>query len=176
VVLTDAVVRHLGRQIEAGADAVQLFDSWAGLLPEPEFRSWVIRPTAEIVCRLKAAHPEVPVIGFPRGAGALYEAYVVETGVDGVGLDTGVPLSYARETLQSRALVQGNLDNLAVVAGGAAMEREARRILKTLSGGPFVFNLGHGVLPQTPPEHVARLAAIVRDFRKETAVSRKGGR
>jgi uroporphyrinogen decarboxylase len=175
-ILTDAVVRHLGRQIEAGADAVQLFDSWAGLLPESEFRRWVIRPTAEIVRRLKAEHPEVPVIGFPRGAGLLYEAYVMETGVDGVGLDAGVPLSHARERLQSRALVQGNLDNLALVAGGAAMEREARRILRTLSEGPFVFNLGHGVLPQTPPEHVARLAAIVRDFRKETTGGRNSGR
>ena len=163
-VLVDAVVRHLGRQIDNGADAVQLFDSWAGLLPETEFRRWVIEPTAEIVRRLKTAHPDVPVIGFPRSAGALYEAYVVETGVDGVGLDAGVPLDYAAKALQPRALVQGNLDNLAVVAGGAAMEREAERILKTLSSGRFVFNLGHGVLPQTPPEHVAALAAIVRGF------------
>jgi uroporphyrinogen decarboxylase len=166
-VLTEASVRHLGRQIEAGADAVQLFDSWAGLLPEPEFRRWVIAPTARIVRRLKAAYPEVPVIGFPRGAGLMYEDYVVETEVDGVSLDAGVPLSFARERLQSRALVQGNLDNLAVVAGGAAMEREAKRILKTLSEGPFVFNLGHGVLPQTPPEHVEALAAIVRGWRGE---------
>jgi uroporphyrinogen decarboxylase len=163
--LIDAVVRHLGRQIENGADAVQLFDSWAGLLPESEFRRWVIEPTAEIVRRLKAAHPDVPVIGFPRGAGALYEAYVAGTGIDGVGLDAGVPLEYAAKALQPRALVQGNLDNLAVVAGGAAMEREVARILKTLSEGRFVFNLGHGVLPQTPPEHVAALAAMVRGFR-----------
>jgi uroporphyrinogen decarboxylase len=163
-VLTDAIIRHLGRQIEAGAEAVQLFDSWAGLLPEHEFRRWVIAPTAEIVSRLKAAYPEVPIIGFPRGAGLLYEAYVTETGVDGVSCDAGVPLSYARERLQSRALVQGNLDNLAVVAGGAAMEKETKRILKTLSGGPFVFNLGHGVLPQTPPEHVEALAAIVHGW------------
>jgi uroporphyrinogen decarboxylase len=89
---------------------------------------------------------------------------VTETGVDGVSCDAGVPLSYARERLQSRALVQGNLDNLALVAGGAAMEKETKRILKTLSGGPFVFNLGHGVLPQTPPEHVEALAAIVRGW------------
>lgn len=163
-ILVDAVVRHLGRQIENGADAVQLFDSWAGLLPETEFRRWVIEPTAEIVRRLKTAHPGVPVIGFPRGAGALYEAYVAETGVDGVGLDAGVPLDYAARALQPRALVQGNLDNLAVVAGGPALEREAERILKTLSRGRFVFNLGHGVLPQTPPEHVAALAAMVRGF------------
>jgi uroporphyrinogen decarboxylase len=178
-VLADAIVHHLGRQIEAGADAVQLFDSWAGLLPEAEFRRWVIAPTAEIVCRLKARHPEVPVIGFPRGAGLLYEDYVVETRVDGASLDAGVPLSHARDRLQTRALVQGNLDNLAVVAGGAAMEREAKRILETLSGGRFVFNLGHGVLPQTPPEHVAELAAIVRgwrqDFRREPAGRRNSG-
>jgi uroporphyrinogen decarboxylase len=162
--LTDAVVRHLRHQIENGADAVQLFDSWAGLLPETGFRRWVIEPTAEIVRRLKAAYPEVPVIGFPRGAGALYEAYVAGTGVDGVGLDAGVPLEFAARTLQPRVLVQGNLDNLAVVVGGAAMELEAARILKTLSKGRFVFNLGHGVLPQTPPEHVAALAALVRGF------------
>jgi uroporphyrinogen decarboxylase len=166
-VLVDAVVRHLGRQIENGADAVQLFDSWAGLLPETEFRRWVIEPTAEIVRRLKAAWPGVPVIGFPRGAGALYEAYVRDTGIDGVGIDAGVPLDYAARTLQPRVLVQGNLDNLALVAGGAAMEREARRILRTLAKGRLVFNLGHGVLPQTPPEHVAALAEIVRGFDAE---------
>ena len=163
-VLTDAVVRHLGSQIEAGADVVQLFDSWAGLLPETEFRRWVIEPTAQIVRRLKAAHPAVPVIGFPRGAGALYEAYVAESGIDGVSLDAGVPLSFACERLQSRVLVQGNLDNLVLVAGGAALKREAARILERLSPGRFVFNLGHGVLPQTPPEHVAALAEQIRAF------------
>lgn len=168
-VLTDAVVRHLGAQIEAGADVVQLFDSWAGLLPETEFRRWVIEPTAQIVRRLKAAHPAVPVIGFPRGAGALYQAYVNDTRIDGVSLDAGVPLDYAAEALQPRALVQGNLDNLAVVAGGAAMERETARILNRLSRGRFVFNLGHGVLPQTPPEHVAALAAQIEAFHPEGA-------
>lgn len=164
-VLTDAVVRHLVRQIENGAEAVQLFDSWAGLLPESEFRRWVIGPTAEIVRRVKAACPEAPVIGFPRAAGALYAPYVGETGVDGVGCDAGVPLAFAAEALQPKTLVQGNLDNYALVAGGAALERETRRILRALTKGRFVFNLGHGVLPQTPPEHVAELAALIRGWR-----------
>ena len=160
--LVDAVVDHLTAQIRHGAEAVQLFDSWAGVLSESQFRHWVITPTREIVRRLGDAFPGVPVIGFPRGAGALFAAYVRETGVAAVSLDSGVPLSWAADTLQPLCTVQGNLDNLALIAGGEVMELETRRILDALSKGPFVFNLGHGVLPDTSPEHVAELVALVR--------------
>ena len=161
-VLVDSTTHHLIRQIDSGADVVQLFDTWAGVLAEEQFRRWVIAPTAEIVERVRAAHPDVPIIGFPRGAGALYAEYVVGTGVDGVGLDAGVPLDWARGTLQGGALVQGNLDNLLLVNGGQVMHEAIERIVRTLSSGRFVFNLGHGVLPQTPPEHVADLMERLR--------------
>ena len=160
-VLTEATADYLIRQIDAGADVVQLFDTWSGILPEEPYRRWVIEPTAAIVRRLKQIHPDVPVIGFPRGSGALYRAYVEATGVDGIGIDSAVPLDWARETLQSRVAVQGNLDNLLLAVGGEAMDREIDRIVATLGGGPFVFNLGHGILPQTPPDHVERLAARI---------------
>lgn len=160
--LVDVTTLYLVRQVEHGADVVQLFDTWAGVLSETQFRRWVIAPTAEIVRRLRERHPHVPVIGFPRGAGALYVDYARETGVDGVGLDAGVPLDWVRDELQPRVLVQGNLDNVALVAGGAVLEQEAKRVLSELGSGRFVFNLGHGVLPHTPPEHVARLAEIVK--------------
>ena len=157
-VLTEATADYLIRQIDAGANVIQLFDTWSGILPEGPYRRWVIEPTAVIVRRLKQAHPDVPIIGFPRGSGALYQAYVEATGVDGVGIDSTVQLDWARQTLQSRVAVQGNLDNLLLVVGGEAMDREIDRIVATLGSGPFVFNLGHGILPQTPPDHVERLA------------------
>lgn len=160
--LVDATSEYLIRQAEQGAEVVQLFDSWAGVLSETEFRRWVIEPTAEIVRRIKAAHPALPVIGFPRGAGILYEAYVRETGVDGVSLDSTVPVNWAAEVLQPHCLVQGNLDNLTLVAGGNAMERELERIFEALAGGRFIFNLGHGIVPQTPPEHVEQLAKWIQ--------------
>jgi uroporphyrinogen decarboxylase len=159
--LVAATIDYLGMQIAAGAEAIQLFDSWAGVLAESEFRRWVIEPTKRIVEALKARHPGVPVIGFPRMAGLLYETYRAETGVDALGLDTTVPLAAARR-LQRAGAVQGNLDPLLLVAGGPALEEGARRVITALGEGPFVFNLGHGVVPQTPPEHVERLAAIVR--------------
>lgn len=164
--LVEATVAYLLRQIAAGAEAVQLFDSWAGVLPEPSFRRWVIEPTRQVVTRLKAAAPAVPVIGFPRGAGLLYEAYASETGVDALGLDSMVPLDYARTVLQPRLAVQGNLDPVALLVGGGVLAREARAVLDALGGGPLVFNLGHGVVPETPPEHVAALVAMIRGWRR----------
>jgi uroporphyrinogen decarboxylase len=160
--LVSATTSYLLGQIEAGAEAVQLFDSWAGVLPESEFRRWVIEPTARIVTALKARHPTVPIIGFPRGAGVLYEVYAGDTGVDAVSLDSTVPLTWAREHLQARHALQGNLDPVLLLAGGPAMAAAARAIVAALRGGPFVFNLGHGILPETPPETVARLVEVVR--------------
>lgn len=160
--LVDATIIHLTRQIEHGADVVQLFDSWAGILNETQFRACVIRPTRRIVQRLKKRFPDVPIIGFPRGAGPLYREYAKETGVDGLGLDTAVPLDWARKTLQPLCTLQGNLDNYLLVAGGDALDRDIRRILNVLGNRPFIFNLGHGILPGTPIRHVQRAIDIVR--------------
>jgi uroporphyrinogen decarboxylase len=165
--LVDAVSEYLCAQVDNGAEALQLFDTWAGVLSPSQFERWVIEPTAEIVRRVKTAHPDVPIIGFPRGAGVLYADFVRRTGVDGVSLDNGVPLDWASSVLQPLCTVQGNLDNMALLAGGQAMETETTQILDALAGGPFIFNLGHGILPQTPPEHVARLGEIIRG-RNET--------
>lgn len=161
-ILVDRTASYLIEQAHNGAEALQVFDSWAGVLSETQFVKWAIEPMAEIVKRVKAVHPDVPIIGFPRGAGPMYERYVLETGVDGVGLDHTLPLEWARDHLQKHVTVQGNLDNLLLVAGGDAMEAEIKRILEILGDGPFIFNLGHGIVPQTPPENVARLCAIVR--------------
>lgn len=160
--LTEAVIEHLEQQIRHGADAVQLFDSWAGQLTEAEFHLWVIQPTKQIVAALRRDHPQVPIIGFPRGAGAMYGTYLAITGVDAVSLDSTVPLSWAVTTLQTGGTVQGNLDNLLLMYGGQALDEEVQRILASLSGGGFVFNLGHGILPHTPPDHVAQVADQVR--------------
>jgi len=160
--LTEATARHLEAQVRAGAEVLQLFDTWAGVLPESFARKFVIAPAKEIVSRLKRAAPHVPVIGFPKGLGALYADYVRETGVDAVSLDTAVPLSWAAREIPAAAALQGNLDPLLLVAGGEAMGAEVRRILAAFSGRPFVFNLGHGIVPETPPDHVAVLMRLLR--------------
>lgn len=160
--LVTATVDYLAAQAEAGAEALQLFDSWAGVLPESAFARWSIAPTRRIVEGLRQRGVEVPIIGFPKGAGALYERYVAETGVTAVGLDTSVPLGWAADRLQSRMPVQGNLDPVMLMAGGEALETEAKSIIEGLSGGPHIFNLGHGVLQHTPPEHVGLLADLIR--------------
>ena len=163
--LVESTARYLIRQIEAGAEAVQIFDSWAGVLPETEFDRWVTTPIMQIIERVRDAHPDVPIIAFPRGAGPLYEAFIDKAKPDCVGLDTMVPVEWAAEKLQTRCCVQGNLDPIMVVAGGDRMLAEVDRILKALSKGPFVFNLGHGIVPQTPPEHVAALSERIKAFR-----------
>ncbi len=161
--LVEASIAYLSGQVLAGADALQIFDSWSGGLPDDEFETWVVGPTARIVAALAARHPAVPVIGFPRGAGLNALSYAARTGVAGLGCDTGTPLGRLRAALDDpRLVLQGNLDPLLLVAGGPAMERRARAILDAMRGSPFVFNLGHGVVPETPPEHVARLVALVR--------------
>ncbi len=163
--LVEATTAHLIAQAESGVDAVQLFDSWAGVLPEAAFRRWVIEPTARIIGAFRARCADVPVIGFPRGAGLLTREYAEATGVDAIGLDTTMPLDWARDTLRPNVALQGNLDPVMLVAGGALMRTAAENILHRLGSDGFVFNLGHGILPQTPPEHVAELTALVRGWR-----------
>jgi uroporphyrinogen decarboxylase len=162
--LSEAVLEHLAAQIDAGADVVQLFDSWAGILPEPEFVRWCEVPAARIVGRLKARYPEVPIIAFPRGAGISYQRFVRAVPVDGISLDTAVSLAWAREALGGVCL-QGNLDPAALVAGGEIACKAAQRIIDTLGDRPFVFNLGHGVLPQTDPGAVGALVDYVKSAR-----------
>lgn len=161
--LTDATIDYLRGQIEAGADAVQLFDSWAGLLPESQFRRWCVEPVRKIRAALAQHHPGVPVIGFPRGAGQFYQGYAAATGVDAVAIDQTVPPQWAAAWIQPMACVQGNLDPQLLVAGGPAMAAEIARIRNALAGGAHVFNLGHGIVPETPPEHVA---ALVKELRR----------
>jgi uroporphyrinogen decarboxylase len=161
-IVSEAAIAFLCGQIEAGAEAVQLFDSWAGVLPAGAFERWVIEPTARIVAAVKRRHPHHPIIGYPRGAGLLYERYVGETGIDAIACDTAVPTSYARASLQTRLPVQGNLDPVMLFAGEEALLEAVEGLWRVLGKAPYVFNLGHGVLAQTPPEAVAALAAILR--------------
>lgn len=163
--LVDATILHLSAQIEAGVEVVQIFDTWAGSLPEPSFRRFVIEPVKKIVAALRERFPQIPVIGFPRGAGPLIIDYVRETGIQGVSFDTGLAASWVRDEVQPLVCVQGNLDPLLLVAGGSEMRAGASHILETLGKRPFIFNLGHGIVPQTPPEHVIELVEFVRDFR-----------
>jgi uroporphyrinogen decarboxylase len=162
-ILVETTIELLSAQISAGAEIVQLFDSWAGVLPERAFARWVIAPTKEIITALKNRHPDCPIIGFPRGAGLLYEQYAAETGVDAVGLDIMVPTGFACAQLRPLAVVQGNLDPVLLLTGGGALERAVRKMRRAFAGGPWVFNLGHGVLPETPTENVAMLARLLAE-------------
>jgi len=161
--LVDASIEYLAGQVAAGADALQIFDTWAGRLAGGEFERWVIAPTKAIVAGVKERHPKVPIIGFPMSAGANLLAYVIETGVNGVSCDATMPLDFISRELSNRVVVQGNLDPLLLVAGGLEMERQTVRILAALANNPFIFNLGHGILPQTPPQNVAWLVKLVRE-------------
>ena len=160
--LVETSIEYLLGQVKAGAAVLQIFDSWAGGLPEDEFARWCVLPTRAIVAGVKASAPAVPIIGFPRGCGPLAEAYAHGTGIDAIGCDTSMPLGFMRENLQGRLPVQGNLDPLLLLAGGAHLERRVGEILDLLGHAPFVFNLGHGIVPDTPPEHVARLVELVK--------------
>jgi uroporphyrinogen decarboxylase len=162
-ILADAVARHLIRQFEAGADVVQIFDSWAGGLPAKEFADWVIAPNRRVVDSVRRAIPHAPIIGFPRAATERgYEAYAGKTGVSAVSIDTAASMQWAANSLGPRVAVQGNLDPIALIAGGDALDRAIERILEETRETPFIFNLGHGVLPETPLAHVAQLVARVR--------------
>lgn len=160
--IATVTVEYLSGQIQAGAEAVQLFDSWAGSLAPAEFERWVIAPNAAIAAAIHARHPGVPVIGFPKGAGEKLPAYARETGVDAVGLDETIDPLWAAQTLPQGMPVQGNLDPLLLLAGGDELDRAARRILDLFAGRPHVFNLGHGIGQHTPIAHVERLLKVVR--------------
>jgi len=166
--IIDAIVAvtvdYLEGQAKAGAEAVQLFDSWAGSLAPAEFERWVIAPNAEIVRQLRARCPDLPIIGFPKGAGEKLPAYARETGVDAVGIDETIDPLWAARELPAGMPVQGNLDPLLVLAGSDEMERQAVRVLEAFSGRPHVFNLGHGIGQFTPLEHVERLVKVVREW------------
>ena len=160
-ILGDCIAFHLIRQLEAGADAVQIFDSWASGLPASLFDQVVIRPTRKIVQAVRAARPDAKIIGFPRAATLIgYEDYVLATGVDAVSLDTAAPMRYAGQRLN--CVLQGNLDPIALVAGGAALERAVDDILQAVAGRPHIFNLGHGILQETPIAHVEQLLKRIR--------------
>jgi len=163
-VLSGATASYLAMQARAGADALQIFESWSDLLPEDVFERLVIRPHAEIMESLRRMGVTVPVIGFPRGAGALVERYAAETGVDVVGLDVQAPAELGRR-LQARVAIQGALDPLLLRAGGQALDRRVRQLLEQWSAGPYIFNLGHGVLPDTPVEHIGRVVELVTGWR-----------
>ncbi len=154
-------IEYLVGQLKAGAEVVQIFDTWAGVLPPEQFDRWCIEPTRKIVDGVRAQVPGAKVIGFPRGAGAMALPYAEITGIDALGIDWMFPRSLARDILQPRLPVQGNVDPLALLAGGAALDREIDDVM-TLADGPLIFNLGHGILPATPIAHVERMLKRVR--------------
>jgi uroporphyrinogen decarboxylase len=160
--IEDVTFGYLSGQVEAGAEVLQLFDSWAGSLAPAQFERWVIAPTARLVERLKAEHPGVPVVGFPKGAGGKLRAYAGETGVDCGGVDETVDPLWANRELPAGFPVQGNLDPLALISGGEQMRDAVRRIVDAFRDRPHIFNLGHGILPDTPVENVEQLVALVK--------------
>lgn len=165
--LVAATVEHLSAQVEAGAEALQIFDSWANAWAAEKnssaLRRWCLEPCQRIIAKLKARHPDVPIILFPRAVGPHVVLFAKESGASALSLDDGVPLVWARATLQPMLPLQGNLPPRILVEGGLALAAQTRLILSELGQGPFVFNLGHGILPETPLEHVAELAALIRE-------------
>ena len=164
-VLVEATVEYLIEQVRHGAEVIQLFDTWAGLLPAGAFERWCITPTRTVIERFKAVWPNIPVIGYPRGAGIMLGEFVEGVRADAVSIDSGVPPAWAARELQTRTVVQGNLDPILLVAGGATMVDQIQVILDALGRGPFIFNLGHGIPPDTPPKNIEMLVRTVRDWR-----------
>ncbi len=160
--ITEATILYLSRQIEAGAEVVKLFDSWAGALPGVHFARYCIEPARRIIAALKETHPGVPVIGFPRGAGGGYARFAAEAGADAIALDTSVDPAWAARELQNRLCVQGNLDPLLLVIGGDALVDGTRKVIEGFAGGPHIFNLGHGITPDADPAHVELMLRTIR--------------
>lgn len=161
-VLVEATAQHLAAQVAAGADCLQIFESWSEGLPEPLFERMIIKPTAALIKRVRALGVTVPVIGFPRGAGALIGRYAHETGVTALGVDTQTPPAFARAQAPAGMPLQGSLDPQLLICGGDVLEAGARRVIETFRGSPHIFNLGHGITPQTPPENLAALVKIIK--------------
>lgn len=162
--LTQASIDYLDAQIQAGVEAVQIFDSWAGILPETEFEKWSLGPIIRICRAIRQKHAQVRIIVFPRGAGSLAAGFAAESAIDAIGLDTASDLEWSAEAIQKTKATQGNLDPLALLAGGNALEKQVLRILERLGSGRHIFNLGHGILPDTPVEHVEHLLQLVRGW------------
>ncbi len=162
--LVEATSAYLIEQVRHGADVIQLFDTWAGVLSETAFERWCFDPIIKIVEQVKKSCPAVPIIVFPRGVGVQYERFARHPLIDGVSLDSSVPLAWARDHLQPHCVVQGNLDPMLLVSGGEALVDEINRILDILASGPFIFNLGHGIVPETPPENVGLLTETIRSW------------
>ena len=160
--LVDVSADYLVAQLDAGAECLQIFDTWAGSLPPEDFERWCVQPTKRMVAKVRAARPGAKLIGFPRGAGRSIPRYVDETGVDGVSLETAIDRQFAREHIQTRVPVQGNLDPEILRTGGEALDRAVDEVLRAFAAGSFIFNLGHGILPDTPVAHVERMIARVR--------------
>ncbi len=174
--LIESSISYLVRQFESGVDAVQIFDTWAGLLPSDEFYRWCIEPSEKIVVGVRRQVPAARIIGFPRGAGTELPRYLAAVAVDAVGLDWMIDLAFARDHVQKLRPVQGNLDPLALLAGGAALDHAVDSILRAFGTGPFIFNLGHGVLPDTPLENVERLIERVRTASRGLSGNSSDGR
>ena len=175
--IVDASAKYLVHQLQAGADCVQIFDTWAGGLPAREFDLWCIQPTKRLVDKVRERHPGAKIIGFPRGAGEKIPDFIDRTGVDAVSLETAIDRKFAAANIQSRVPVQGNLDPEVLRAGGAALDSAVDGVMGAFAGAPFIFNLGHGILPQTPIAHVERMLARVRGSgsRRDTTSKRRTG-
>lgn len=163
--LVRCTVTYLSKQIEAGADAVQMFDSWAGILPEGEFAKWVIKPTQQIIQGVKARYPHIPFIAFPRGASLLLHSFLDACKTDAMGLDTSVPMSWAKEQFSKRTVLQGNLDPLLIASDKQKAVDETKRLLELMQDTAFIFNLGHGFIPQTPIENVQAVSETIIGYR-----------
>lgn len=161
-VLVEASASYLVKQLQAGADAVQIFDTWAGVLGPAEFARWCIEPTRQIIEKVRSKVPGAKIIGFPRGAGTSILRYAEHVSVDAVGLDWMIDRDFARDHIQSRVAVQGNLDPLGLVAGGDTLDRAVDSVLEAFASKPFIFNLGHGIVPETPIAHVEQVLKRVR--------------
>lgn len=166
-ILTETVSEYLIAQIEAGANVIQIFDSWSGVLPATQFESYVIKPTAKIITKIKKRYSEIPVIGFPRNAGAMAANYATQTGISAISIDPNQPFDWVKKNIQKHIPVQGNLDPQLAVVGGVAMFNAAENILNNLTENGLVFGLGHGIVPQTPPENILALTQFVREWERK---------
>ena len=163
--LVDSSSKYLINQVNAGAEALQIFDSWAGALDAQSFDKWVIQPTKRIIENVRKINPDIPIIGFPRMSGNNYTSYIQKTGVTAVSLDQSIDTKFAAQNLQPLVPVQGNLDPICLLTGGDALKIAAEKILSDLSDGNFIFNLGHGINKDTPPEHVQQLSRLIQDYK-----------